>query len=583
VRRPREWRRSGAPAASLAALLFACGALAATAVPGAAAPLAQQNDEPAPIQAGRRSPAGAYPAGLDARTYRVELWIDPERPTVRGVAQLEVAVDPAGAPDRLPLDFTGLRVERVSVDGRPVEAEHVAGRLLVPLPPDAGGRTLMVEVVYAGHPDDGLILRPNVHGAPSAFVDNWPNRTRFWLPSLDHPADKATAELVVHAPAAYQVIANGAMAAPPREAPRSIAGAEGWNTWHWTTRAPVSTYNLVVGVAEFTVVPLGRAACGRAPVAPDGCVEVSAWLFPPDTAQARLSFARAADMVDYYAETFGPFPYAKLAHVQSATRFGGMENASAIFYSERALASGRSIEGTVAHEIAHQWFGDAVTEAEWSHLWLSEGFATYFGAQYFEHADGAEAFRERMAGAARAYLASDDVGKPVVHEEDDLFQLLNRNNYQKGAWVLHMLRGLVGDSAFFAGVREYVARYEHRAVLTDDFRRVMEEAAGRDLGWFFEQWLFRPGYPVFETDAAWDEGAGEAVITVRQTQEAAWPTFLGPLEIEIVSGEQRLRRRVDLRERLETLRVETSGPLDRVVVDPDGWFLHAGSGGDGEP
>src|SRR5690606_29984849 len=131
------------------------------------------------------------------------------------------------------------------------------------------------------------------------------------------------------------------------------------------------------------------------------CVAVTTWVFPADTANAAPSFRRAAEMVDFYSTLVAPFPYEKLAHVQSSTRFGGMENVAAIFYAERSIAQGRDIEGTVAHETAHQWFGDAVTEADWHHLWLSEGFASYFGPLFFEHADGVERFREIMAGARR--------------------------------------------------------------------------------------------------------------------------------------------------------------------------------------
>jgi aminopeptidase N len=306
-------------------------------------------------------------------------------------------------------------------------------------------------------------------------------------------------------------------------------------------------------------------------------------VYPEDVEKAAPSFRRAAEMVDWFTETIGPYPFEKLANVQSATRFGGMENASAIFYSERGIASGRSIEGTVSHEIAHQWFGDAVTEADWHHLWLSEGFATYFGALFFEAADGVEDFRGRMEQSRQRVLGSADTDRPIVDEEEtDLFALLNDNNYPKGGWVLHMLRGLIGDEAFFAGIRAYYARHVHSAVLSEDFRAVMEEASGRELDWFFEQWLHAPGYPTFEVATEWAAASGGSggtlTVRVRQIQKDAWPTFRVPIELMVVQDGREHRSRVEVSGRETVLRVDLPGRAapSRVGLDPDGWVLKGG-------
>ena len=305
-------------------------------------------------------------------------------------------------------------------------------------------------------------------------------------------------------------------------------------------------------------------------------MEVSAWLFEEDRGQARRSFARAAEMVDFYTELVGPYPFQKLAHVQSATRFGGMENASAIFYAERALASGRNMEGTVAHETAHQWFGDSVTQVDWPELWLSEGFATYFGHLFFEHAQGKGDFRRRMEQDRQEVLASEDVRRPVIdRREHDLFALLNDNNYPEGGWVLHMLRGIVGDDAFFQAVRNYYADFAGRNATTDDFRRAVEATSRQDLSWFFHQWLEEPGYPVISVTHTWDPSSSQAVVTVRQVQQAGWPTFRVPLELEFRGEEGATgRHKVVLQGREQTFRLPTAAPTSEVRVDPDGWVLH---------
>jgi len=303
---------------------------------------------------------------------------------------------------------------------------------------------------------------------------------------------------------------------------------------------------------------------------------VTYWVYPQDVEKAEPSFRRAAEMVDYFTEIVGPFPFEKLANVQSATRFGGMENASAIFYSERGIASGRNMEGTVSHEIAHQWFGDAITEASWHHLWLSEGFATYFGAQFFEVADGIDDFRRRMEESRLRVVGSDDVNRPIYDpEERDLFELLNDNNYPKGGWVLHMLRGMVGDDVFFEGIRAYYARHLHSSVLTEDFQAVMEEVSGQQLDWFFQQWIYEPGYPTFEHSLTWTGDTAE--LTVRQLQSASWPAFRVPMEVEFVVDGETIRRQIEVEGRETTVRIEGLGAEpDAVVLDPDHWVLKGG-------
>jgi aminopeptidase N len=553
----------------------------ALAILALAPPAAAQ--EPAPIPAGVAPPPGPYAPGVDVVHYEVEVGLGFGVLWFEGITEIRVAVEEDRAV--LPLDFTGLAITEVLLDGREAAYDHTEGVLRVPLTGHDAGDTAVVTVRYEGVPDDGLIIRENVHGEPSAFVDNWPNRTRFWLPSVDHPADKATVRYTVHAPAAWKVIANGYLAAGPTATPEDAIGPkEERRTWIWEVGVPISPYNMVIGAADLEVLTVGLAACGKAPATrrDDGCVEVTYWVYPQDVERAEPSFRRAAEMVDHFTEVVGPFPFEKLANVQSATRFGGMENASAIFYSERGIASGRNMEGTVSHEIAHQWFGDAVTEASWHHLWLSEGFATYFGAQFFEAADGVPDFRGRMEQSRQRVIGSDDANRPIYDpEERDLFELLNDNNYPKGGWVLHMLRGIVGDDTFFEGVRTYYARYLHSAVLTEDFQAVMEEVSGRDLGWFFRQWIYEPGYPTFETEWAWtpDGAAGGFLdLTVRQVQRPDWPTFRVPVQVEVTAGSRTARETIELRERETTVRLQWTGPRPaRVMLDPDGWVLKGGS------
>ncbi len=539
--------------------------------------------EPAPITAGRAPERpGPYAPGVDVLHYDVELALDEDGDRIWGRTDVQLRRT-AEVGTVVALDLTGLAVTAVEVDGSAHGYRHERGRLILEPTPPPG--PLRVRISYRGVPDDGLILGRNVHGAPTVFADNWPNRARFWFPAVDHPSDKATVRFTVHAPAGWQVIANGELDSDPAPSDPAVLAALGHGpsgpsgahrTWVWSTSVDIPTYTMVVGAADFHVRSVGLAACGNAPASrrADGCVDVSTWVFPPDSVQGARIFRRADRMVDFFTEVIGPFPYEKLANVQSATRFGGMENAAAIFYSERAISSGTLGEGTVSHEIAHQWFGDSVTEALWSHLWLSEGFATYFGALFFERADGVDSFREIMDASRRTVLGSAVVrARPVLDDDPNLFALLNDNNYPKGGWVLHMLRGVLGDQVFFPGIREYYRRYRDGIALTDDFRTVMEEAAGRELGWFFDQWLRAPGYPVLAIDWSWDDDASQVEIVIEQVQVADWPTYRLPATVEIRSGSGNARHRVELTARREVIRLDAAGPPTEVRFDPDGWIL----------
>jgi len=531
--------------------------------------------EPEPIKAGVAPPRGIYAPGVNVLHYDVEIGIGEKSDWIEGLVKIKVAVE-ENTPV-LSLDFTGLEINDISVEGRKIEYTYEKGVIRIRLKNNQKGDTVLVEISYEGQPDDGLILGKNVHGNQTAFVDNWPNRTRFWLPSIDHPSDKATVNYTIHAPKEWKVISNGYQPYSPTETPENSMGPkEDRLTWKWEVTVPISPYNMVIGAADMEIRTVGLAACGEALASQrkDGCVEVTTWVYPEDVKNAEPSFRRAAEMVDYFTKTVGPFPFEKLANVQSSTRYGGMENASAIFYSENAIAKGRNIEGTVSHEIAHQWFGDAVTESNWHHLWLSEGFATYFGALFFEHADGVDDFKKLMDGSRKRVIKSKATNRPIIDpDEKDLFALLNSNNYPKGGWVLHMLRGILGDDLFFKGIKFYYKRFTHQAVLSEDFQKVMEETSGQDLNWFFQQWIYKPGYPILSLEENWesiDGTNGIMKIRILQRQKSAWPVFKIPTEICWDND----CRSIEINQKINEFQFNFDHkPTQLGVIDPDGWVL----------
>jgi aminopeptidase N len=493
---------------------------------------------------------------LDAQQYRIHLRIDDSTDRISAETEILFAVRAAGVRE-VPLDFAGLEVDGVEVDGRAAHFTRSGGKLRVELDEARRpGDTLSVSVKYHGSPADGLYFRRNRFGDRTVFADNWPNRAHQWFPAIDHPYDKAKVDFFVNAPARYEVVANGRLV-------ETTKAQDGTRLTHWREDVPVPVYCMVFGAAEFALTDMDVW----------GGVPLSYYVYPQERERGLRDYGRAPQMLELYTLLVGPFPYEKLALVQSSTRFGGMENSSNIFFDENAYDGSGRLEGTVAHEVAHQWFGDSVTEADWHHLWLSEGFATYFAALFFERADGPARFRQIMSEAKERYMKDAAVVARPIYDPTvtDLFKLLNRNNYDKGGWVLHMLRGTLGDEKFFAGVREYYRTYRDGNALTEDFRRVMERHAGRPLEWFFQQWIYRPGFPALDAAWHWDAPTKRLRLRLRQTQAGA--AFRLPLEVEFDEGGAPRRQSVELAAREQTFNFTLGRKPRGVRVDPDEWVL----------
>ncbi len=280
----------------------------------------------------------------------------------------------------------------------------------------------------------------------------------------------------------------------------------------------------------------------------------------------------AQPVMDYYIRKIGPYPFDKLANVQSKTLFGGMENAGAIFYAERSVTGTGSNESLIAHEIAHQWFGDGVTELNWHHVWLSEGFATYFTNLWFEEMHGAASFVQRLTSERKRCLDYERRSlTPVIDTTViDYLKLLNTNSYQKGSWVLHMLRRQVGDELFFKGIRRFYEEYKYGNALTEDFQKVMDEVSGQDLGLFFRQWLYSAGHP--KLDIKWKNSKGYVELETTQVQSGT--TFVFPLDIRIKyeDGSDSVETFM-IEDRSTTKSIKSAKKAISIEPDPYTWLL----------
>ena len=463
--------------------------------------------------------------GIDVLGYAIDLRLTPPAVALEG-REVITLVRQRGIV-QLRLDAVGLTITRATVGGRAVSVQRLDSAVVVPLDA-ARGDTVSVGVEWTATPADGLVIRNDKDGW-TAFGDNWPNRARLWLPVVDHPSDKATVSWTVRVPSGYRVIANGVS--------ERVDTAALEVTWRFRHTQPIPTYLMVVGVGKLDEVSLGETACnagGRR-----GCVPQSVIVAPSVRAVMPGTFSQAGEIVRFFSSLVGPFPYDRLAHVQSRTRFGGMENAGAIFYAWEIFGNGQPFPpGLIAHETAHQWFGDAVTERAWAHAWLSEGFATYLAAMYAEHVGGSSALEAELAGMRKAVMNSAaSRERPVIDTAQTvLMRLLNTNSYQKGGHVLHMLRREVGDSAFVRGMRIYQAEHRNGNALTADFADAIRRTSGRDMGWFFAQWLTRPGWA--ELAIVWREDAGGLVLDVAQVGAHGAYRLSLPLAITLADGRE---------------------------------------------
>ena len=451
-------------------------------------------------------------------------------------------------------DGQGMEIISLSGEGPEINYTHKNNRILFRIPLTDSGTVRSFRIEYQGIPSDGLIIAKNKFGDRTFFGDNWPNRARHWLPVVDHPSDKATVEFLVEAPGHYRIVSNGSKIAEYTEGGRIVS--------HWQTTVPLPTRLMVIGVSPFEVQRL-ESASG---------IPVSAWVYPQNKEEGFDDYSMAIAPLDFFEGYIAPYPYSKLANVQSKTRYGGMENASCIFYHEQTVTGKRDQEALIAHEIAHQWYGDAVTEKDWHHIWLSEGFATYLADMYLEHEHGREVMVESMLDEKQLVLeyAAQKLAPIVDTTLTVSISLLNNNSYDKAAWVLHMLRRDLGDELFQCCVRTFYNKYKFSNALTEDFRSVVETLSGRDFRRFFKQWFYTPGHPVLSINC--NQTGEEIQISIRQHQEQHLFEFPLEIRIEMENGTA-MNETLHISKAQQTHSIRIPGRPIKVVADPESWLL----------
>ena len=456
--------------------------------------------------------AQPYNPTIDVQHYNFLLDLNDSNNIIRGVATINLQFTQTTTEFDLDLtkksdDGKGMTVTAVSENGTKLSFTQNTQQLVIHAAGAPGQRhTYLID--YNGIPADGLIISTNKFGRRGFFGDNWPNRAHNWLPCVDHPSDKATLEFRIIAPDHYTVVANGALQ-------EETALSSHRKMTHWKESQPLAPKIMVIGVADFAVDHPGDAMG----------VPVWNYVYEQNKQAGFQSYAVALQILPFYITHIGPYPFEKEGNVQSKTRFGGLENASAIFYYENSVGS-PGVESLMAHEIAHQWFGDAATETQWKHLWLSEGFATYMTLCYLENKYGVDTLKASLQQDRKKVIRFEKTRlTPVVDASinEDYMQLLNPNSYEKGGWVLHMLRRRIGDELFWKGISTYYSTYRNSNASTGDFVKVMELTSSQKLDTFFHQWLEQPGHPHVTIAWKYDPDKKTAIIDFTRTGDFQFP------------------------------------------------------------
>ena len=510
---------------------------------------------------------------FDLRHTRFDVKVDVAKGTVAGTSSLTVR--PLGQPLRwIDVDAVDMQIISVKDDtGASLRFEY-NGRVLSARLAGAApvGKDLSVHIRYTASPKQGLHFVAESK-QPRRRLEAWTQgeteNTRHWLPSYDYPDDTATSEGLVTVKDPLRVLSNGRLVGEPKP----VGG--GWTRYHWKQDKAHVTYLIMLAISSWRVKE--KSWRGK---------PISFWFQPEDAERVDRTFMPTFDMLDFFTKRIGvDYPWSKYAQVVVRDyMWGGMENTSATVLTVDTLHDARaepdySSQNLVAHELAHQWFGDMVTCRGWAHIWLNEGFATYFAALYREHKQGWDDFIGRMF-SGRGWLRREmsRYQRPIVtHAFDRPFDMFDAHSYTKGAWVLHALRGLINDDTlYFKAISTYLQRFAHKVAETSEFRRVMERVTGRDLGRFFRQWLHQAGLPEVTVTYAYDVRARLLTMSLSQTHAAGtWIPAAFELPLDVVvrdkAGKSMMTTRVMLRQRTRELAFALPRRPSFVEVDPRGW------------
>lgn len=516
-------------------------------------------------------------ADFDVQHYTLRVSFDHPKRTVLGdtTVRLRPTVERLSTVE---LDAVGLSFTRIENENtqKPLRYTSAGGKVKVTLDRAYGTNDeISLRFRYSARPQKGVYFvnerkdqGRRVHSA-QIWTQGQPDEARHWFPSFDHPGDKATTEKFITVEKGLTVIGNGELI-EQKENPNGTV------THHFRMDIPHPTYlvSFVVGEYQkidekFRDIPLGY------------------YVYPGASSLVPLAYGKTIEMLTIMEDLTGvPYPFNKYDQTMVANfQFGGMENITATTMADTEIAYARldflrgNVEDLVAHELAHSWFGNNVTCANWAELYLNEAFATFFEAAIREKMYGRDDYMRKILLDAEAFI-NHDAAVPVSHG------LYNRRaadtsilfkwpavTYNKGGAVVHQLREQVGDEVFWKALNTILKTHRFASIRTPDLRKAMEEASGQKLEWFFDQWIYGTGHPRLTIRYKYDAGAKALVLDIEQTQKGdrlTPATFRLPMDIELTYPDgTKARRQIEIRSRRETISVASETAPDEMNIDPN--------------
>jgi len=491
---------------------------------------------------------------IDLISYTIDIAIDFDTESIDGVCTVGVSSLEAGLTS-FTLDLVDLTVSGVLENGTtPVTWDHAGGALQInPSSTMSLGEERSYAISYAGVPSDGLYFHPQNGGVAWTFTE--PEETsRNWYPCRDVPEDRASwyrGHITVANE--YQVASNGDLV-------RVDDNGNGTSTWNYFHDYSIATYLISLAISNYDTFTQETA----------GGVPILHYVYPDSMDDALYDWANLPAMIDFYADNYYPYPYPTFGQAMAGPG-STMEHQTMVTIELGWLTGNRAYEWGVAHELAHHWWGNLVGCHGWENIWLNEGFASYFDALFLEHQYGRDRFIRWMDYRLNSYFDSEFFnGRWPLYDPEWRFGL---TVYYKGSWVLHMLRHRVGDEVFKAIMHEYADRHAYSTATTEDFISAAEDVSGLDLDLFFEQWVYKAGYPEIRHEWSWQAGMLELTIRQVQTVDELTPLFDFDLELRLVTPGGTRDEVVRVHQESETYNFSIAEQPAAVILDPDRWLL----------
>ncbi|MCK4546422.1 MAG: hypothetical protein KAW17_03180 [Candidatus Eisenbacteria sp.] len=509
-------------------------------------------------------------AAFDVLHYDLVLRVDPADESLVGDIGIHVASVIASL-DSVVLDFVvrpEMTVDSASVDGQAAGFRWGDDAVRIAMPAGlAAGESSWVRVWYHGQPETptvGFGFGVTPRGHPTIWTLSEPEMARFWWPCKDAPSDKATATISIRVPEPLMAVSNGLLL-------EIESLGDGTRTWHWSETYPIATYLVSLAICEYDVFEDSYVTTSG------DSMPVIYYVYPEHRSRAERDFRFTVDMIEFYASVFGEYPFLREKYGMAEFPWGGaMEHQTVTSYGSPLITGTNIYDWIIAHELAHQWWGDLVTLETWDDIWLNEGFAVYSEALWEEHIAGEGAYHAYMAAMDRKVGFSGTLYGPSADPDSAFMVPYVYTVYDKGAWVLHMLRHVVGDSVFFQILRDYASHTSHayRTANTVQFQALAEDHHGRSLDWFFTKWVYGTGRPEYEYRWTTRTTGGQHLLMLHIDQvQTASGVFEMPLDVavEFASGETTFVV-VDSLECQDFEVVLEKRPV-AVVLDPEGWVL----------